>query len=84
MHSRVIANGDRCDGNRHDCESDCAECTSDGYVEDCAKNDDGANGISHAACGGQNRGNLKAFGGVCKEMCDAEEDKEKGKGRRSK
>lgn len=68
MHSRGIANGDRCDGNRHDCESDCAESTSDGYVEDCVKNDDGVNGISRAACDSQSRGNLKAFGRVRKEM----------------
>lgn len=56
-HSREIANGDHCDGNRHGCESDCEECTSDGYVGDCEKNDDGANEISHAAAFGQNRGN---------------------------
>ena len=46
--------GGHYDGNRHGCESDCAENTSDEVVGGCEKNDGGANGTSHAACG-QNR-----------------------------
>lgn len=51
MHSTETANGVH-DGNRHGCESDCAGSRSDGYAEDCAKNDDGeVNGSSHAVYG---------------------------------
>lgn len=65
MRSTETASGDH-DGNRHGCESDCAACRSDGYDGDCAKNDDGVNGIFHAACG-QSRDIPKTFEGKRKK-----------------
>lgn len=56
-HWAEYENGDRCDGNRHGCESGCAVSTNDGCVGDCAMDDDGANETSRAAGNGQRRDN---------------------------